>query len=580
MEGGATFTVITADDFARRFSMRANSLMWFLGAGASAAAGIPTAWDMIWEFKQQLYVSQRRVSPKSVADLANPAVRRVLQNFIDGLAQLPATGAPDEYAALFEAAYPSENDRRTYISGKLTGGKPSYAHIALATLMKADKARVVWTTNFDPLIADACAKVYDGTGHLTTVALDAPELGREVLNGERWPSEIKLHGDFRSRRLKNTSDELRQQDASLRDLLVSACGRSGLIVAGYSGRDASVMDALEAVLEQPTPFPSGLFWLHRGEDAPIDRVSQLLTKAAERHVDGGLVTIENFDEALRDLVRLLDGLDSTALDAFAAGRRIWTAPSLPVGNRGFPVVRLNGLELQNTPSVCRRVSCIIGGHAEVTAAVDSARADVLATRVRSGVLAFGSDTEVRKAFSPYSISDFDLYPIELRRMRYDSQERGLLRHALTHALARKFALKVFRKRSASLLAPIDPLNPRWAPLKTLVGTLSGSVNAHPELLWWEGIGARLDWANDRLWLLIEPRTVMSGVTDENRAASTDFSRERSVRRYNRELNALISFWATLLSDGGSEFAALGVTTGVDAAFRLGTETSFSRRSFG
>jgi hypothetical protein len=32
---------------------------------------------MIWEFKQQLYVSQRRVSPKIVADLANPAVRRV-----------------------------------------------------------------------------------------------------------------------------------------------------------------------------------------------------------------------------------------------------------------------------------------------------------------------------------------------------------------------------------------------------------------------------------------------------------------------------------------------------------------------
>jgi len=39
--------------------------MWLLGAGASAAAGIPMAWDMIWEFKQQLYVSQRRVSPKT-----------------------------------------------------------------------------------------------------------------------------------------------------------------------------------------------------------------------------------------------------------------------------------------------------------------------------------------------------------------------------------------------------------------------------------------------------------------------------------------------------------------------------------
>jgi hypothetical protein len=134
--------------------------------------------------------------------------------------------------------------------------------------MKAGRTRIVWTTNFDPLVADACAKAYDGTGHLTTVALDAPDLARDALNGDRWPTEIKLHGDFRSRRLKNTGDELRQQDAILRDLLVGACGRWGLIVAGYSGRDDSIMDALEEVLEKTSPFPGGLFWLHRGEDPP------------------------------------------------------------------------------------------------------------------------------------------------------------------------------------------------------------------------------------------------------------------------------------------------------------------------
>ncbi len=156
------YPVVAADDFARRFSMRAGSLMWLLGAGASASAGIPTAWDMIWEFKQQLYVSQRRVSPKTVADLSNPAVRRSLQAFIDDLDRFPSTGAPDEYAALFEAAYPSEHDRRTCIAAKLSGAKPSFGHIALATLMRAGRTRVVWTTNFDPHLADACAKVYDG----------------------------------------------------------------------------------------------------------------------------------------------------------------------------------------------------------------------------------------------------------------------------------------------------------------------------------------------------------------------------------------------------------------------------------
>ena len=77
-----TLPTVEADDFARRFSMRSGSLMWLLGAGASASAGIPTAWDMIWEFKQQLYVSKRRVDPKAVADLSNASVRRLLEDFI------------------------------------------------------------------------------------------------------------------------------------------------------------------------------------------------------------------------------------------------------------------------------------------------------------------------------------------------------------------------------------------------------------------------------------------------------------------------------------------------------------------
>ena len=75
--------------------------------------------DMIWEFKQKLFVSQRRVSSASVADLANPAVRRQLQAHIDSLQDLPQPGDPDEYASLFEVVYPSEADRRTYIEAKL-----------------------------------------------------------------------------------------------------------------------------------------------------------------------------------------------------------------------------------------------------------------------------------------------------------------------------------------------------------------------------------------------------------------------------------------------------------------------------
>jgi hypothetical protein len=568
---------IEADDFARRFSMRAGNVVWLLGAGASAAAGIPTAWDMILSFQQQLYISQRRVSPRSVSDLSNPAVRSLLQSYIDASESFPAPGAPEEYAALFEAAWPNEGDRRTYIDGKLAGAKPSYGHLALATLMRAGLTKIVWTTNFDTLIADACAKVYDGTGALTTVALDAPELATETIGAQRWPIEIKLHGDFRSRRLKNTGDELRQQDARLRQVFVDSCRTAALVVAGYSGRDDSIMDALAEVLNHPNPFPGGLFWLHRGEDPPLPRVTTLLSMASEKGVDGGLVQIENFDEILRDLVRLISGLNTEVLDAFASARQRWTAPARPGGHKGFPVVRLNGLPLDLLPTVCRRVVCKIGGYAEVLSAVEAAGVDILIGRTRAGVLAFGSDADVRAAFSAFEISEFDLHAIEAHRLRYDSGERGLLREAISRALVRDGRLDLTRRRNVDLLTPAQPDDDVWDPLKKIVGSLFGTVKGHPEIGWREGIAIRLEWADDRLWLVFEPRTIFEGVTEDNRSASTDFGRERTVKRYNRQLNELIAFWAATLAKDGIDQRALDVSSGVDAVFRLSADTAFSRR---
>lgn len=102
MEIATNLSEISSDDFARRFALRPGQLMWLLGAGASVSAGIPSAWDMIWQFKQTLFVAQRKASPQSIADLGNPAIRALLDSHIASSEQLPAPESPDEYAALFE----------------------------------------------------------------------------------------------------------------------------------------------------------------------------------------------------------------------------------------------------------------------------------------------------------------------------------------------------------------------------------------------------------------------------------------------------------------------------------------------
>jgi hypothetical protein len=74
------------------------------------------------------------------------------------------------------------------------------------------------------------------------------------------------------------------------------------------------------------------------------------------------------------------------------------------------------------------------------------------------VLAYGSDADVRAAFSDFNITDFDLHTIDVPRLRYESAERGLLREALTRALARARHMDVVygrttRTRRALSLTP-------------------------------------------------------------------------------------------------------------------------------
>lgn len=565
---------IQFDDFARRFSLRSKNLMWFLGAGTSASAGLPTAMDMIWEFKQALFLSQNPRASQASLDLSQPAVRSRIDAHIQTLTGMPSPGAPNEYARLFEAAYPAESDRRRILDGKLAGAKPSYGHIALATLMHGGLTRIVWTTNFDTLVADACAKVFDTTSALTTIDLDSTELAQQTIANERWPMEVKLHGDFRSRRLKNTGDELRQQDTLLRTTLVNSCRGHGLVVCGYSGRDDSVMDALEEVAALPAAFPSGLFWLHRGDDAPLPRVTQLLELAVANEIDVALVSVESFDEVMRDLIPLSKDIDGSALERFSE-RQPWSpAPLLRTTKKTWPIVRLNALPIVDAPRQCRRLACSIGNTAEVREAVQKVGVDVLAARAQIGVLAFGADDDVRRAFESHRITDFDLHPFDVKRQRYESSERGLLGEALNRALCRQRGLNLVHRRK---LVPDDPRDIAWDPLRSLVGPLTGVADENPELSWREGLAVRLDWANDQLWLIFDPCTILDGVTDDNRAAAAHLARGRTVKRYNRAANKLVDFWARHLSQDGSEISAFDTGAGVDAVFRLSSDTGFSWR---
>ena len=101
----------------------------------------------------------------------------------------------------------------------------------------------------------------------------------------------------------------------------------------------------------------------------MTRVAELLIRAVDEGVDAALVAIENFDEAMRGLVNLCDGVDDEALSGFALDGRSWSpAPQSP-GRGTWPVVRLNALPVE-PPTQCRRVDCESGGTTEVREAAE------------------------------------------------------------------------------------------------------------------------------------------------------------------------------------------------------------------
>jgi hypothetical protein len=178
---------LTSEQFFITYGVRAPNLMWFLGAGGSAAAGIPTAYHLIWQFKRRLYCAAERVSLKSCEDLSNPGTQIRLQRYFDRLGRYPKADSPEEYAAFFEAAYPDAGDRRTIIDGYVRDAVPSFGHAVLAALLSISKTRIVWTTNFDKLVEDAAVKVLSSTGRLVIASLDNAQVAMQAINAGRWP---------------------------------------------------------------------------------------------------------------------------------------------------------------------------------------------------------------------------------------------------------------------------------------------------------------------------------------------------------------------------------------------------------
>ena len=437
----------------------------------------------------------------------------------------------------------------------------------------------MWTTNFDRTLEDAAAKIFGNTGDLITADLSEPEKIKRAWNEHKFPIYGKLHGDYHSERLKNTNKELKAQDESMRRNLIDSCKRQGLVVVGYSGRDKSIMDALDEAIDEGRGYPAGIYWFKRSNSTLYDGVVEFLSKAKRNGIDAYIVDAESFDELLSDIVRFLPQTAGKLSELDGVAKPRLKKHALRAASKKFPVLRTNALPIVGHPAMCRLIDCEIGGYQEIEAAICKAGGEIEAQRCRSGVLSFGSDSEIRKVFQPFNIQRYEHYAISSRQLEKESAERRLLRDALFRALGQQENVRPLRRGRSMLLLP----NSKQTNTKFFdrsIGIFSGLIS-QTSIPWSEACSIRLDFHFDQLWLMLEP-IVITLETDEASESelnqAREFVRKRRTARHNRLANILLDDWIKLLLGSNREtkrIKAFGISDGIDAEFEISGISAFS-----
>jgi hypothetical protein len=141
------------DQFISHFVQNASQMMWFLGAGTSRTAGMPTATDIIWDLKRKYYCLKENQNIQS-HDLNNGAVRQKVQNYMDGKG-FPSLWSSEEYSFYFELTFGSDySAQQRYINDQLAAEKVSLniGHRAFGALLAMRAIKLAFTTNFDVVV--------------------------------------------------------------------------------------------------------------------------------------------------------------------------------------------------------------------------------------------------------------------------------------------------------------------------------------------------------------------------------------------------------------------------------------------
>lgn len=579
---------MTETGFIQHYIANASQMMWFLGAGTSRTAGMPTAMDIIWDLKLGYYCREENQDIKT-HDINNERIKTRIQAYMDSKG-FPALWSPEEYTFYFELTFGTDYlAQQKYLAQQLHRDKISLntGHRALAGLIALKLARIVFTTNFDEVIETACVKV--GGEVIPTFHLEGSYAAINALNAEQFPFYAKIHGDFKYQSIKNLAADLVSNDREIQRCLIAAAARYGMIVSGYSGRDANVMSMLREAVEQHNAFPAGLFWTVTNIKKVEPVVTEFISFAVSKGINAHVIEAGTFDSMLSKIWRQLPGRTD------ALNKKVNTASTLEVNipldapGTGFPVIRLNALPITSLPGQ----SALIKTKKELSAGevkdlLIKNKSKAIITRGEH-LLAWGDETSIRKALGDDIITEISNHTIEKPEELISSITAyyAFFERAIAVALCDGRPIQL--KNTKGFMLAVDPANQQnnlFEPLRKALtdrnghpGILTGTIPGAPAgTSWTEALRIKLEVRNGEAYLLIRPAIWIEPF--QERRNQQEFIKGKRRTRYNQPASKILDAWITILLGAvgkGEVDLIFQKDAKYPARFKISTQTSFSRK---
>jgi hypothetical protein len=266
----------------------------FLGAGASVEAGIPTAYEMVVRA-----LRSRRDQNPTMATSTPSMSDKEIEDWAREKEYYDPNDIESMYAQVMDKLFNTPALREEFVRRELRKARVSSGYQILGELIARGVFDTILTPNFDQLVRQGADVVLPWP----IEEVNSVEQYLHLSTPSQDPRIVRLHGDFWHSNLRNTTDELRRTPKIIYDAVRKLFGSGGLIVIGYGGEDASLMQGLfpPELWQDPDVFRSGLYWCDIKEKEQLaPRVKAFLTEGGKMN-RASYVKIEGFNKLLEQM---------------------------------------------------------------------------------------------------------------------------------------------------------------------------------------------------------------------------------------------------------------------------------------